>query len=131
MDHPDIEVAYSFREASSGDGSTTLSLLEFQAELDDADHDGLHFEAPQIWLSAPAVALVEGDSLRFPTAALHFEASAVLSSGGVPLFDGERVSFTLSNNAPALALRSGEGFAFVELPFEAGGYPIVVNTLTP
>ncbi|MCA9701970.1 MAG: hypothetical protein KC431_30895, partial [Myxococcales bacterium] len=125
------EVAFSVREGSSGDGTTMLSLLEFEAEIADADHDGLHFEAPQLWLTSPAAALVEGDSLRFPAAALRFEASAVLSVDGVYLFEGERVTLEVSNSAPALALRSGEGFAFVELPFEVGGYPIVVNTQAP
>jgi hypothetical protein len=124
------EVAFSLRETTTSDGVFSLSLVEFDAQIADASHDGLHFSAPRLRLSSPAAALVDGDSLRFPTAALRFEASAVVSADGVPLFSGERVTLEVSNSGPAKAVRTGEGFAFIELPFEVGGYPLLVNTQT-
>lgn len=122
-------ISFEFRETSMRDGSIEFLLTSFDADADDGGHGSLSFVDPHIHLAKPVSALLVGDLVSFPAGSLRMEVSGVAVSDGEVLFGGQRSSGVYVNTGAATVARTADGgFAFVDAPFEAGGYLFVLNT---
>ncbi len=121
-------ITFEFRESSMRDGSIDFLLTSFDADAEDADHGSFSVVDPHIRLAAPVSATLVGDTVSFPAGSLRMEVSGVVVSNGEVLFGGQRSSGVYVNTGAAIVARTADGFAFVDAPFEAGGYRFVLNT---
>jgi hypothetical protein len=121
-------IEFGFREAYLRDGSVVFYLASFEADAEDAGYGSLMFVDPHIHLAKPVSAPLVSDTVTFPAGSLRMEVSGIVVSGGEVLFGGERSSGVYVNTGPATVARTADGFAFVDAPFEAGGYLFVLNT---
>lgn len=122
-------ITFEFRELYKRDGSADFVLATFEADTADANHGSLSFHAPHIQLAEPVTAPLVDGMVTFPPGSLRMEVSSVIVSDGEVLFGGVRSSGVYVNTGAAIGRRTpGGGFAFVDAPFEAGGYVFVLNT---
>jgi hypothetical protein len=114
-------ITFEFRELHKHDGSADLVLTAFDADAADIVHGEMTFIAPHIHLAAPVSAPLVNHRVTFPAGALRMQISSMI--------EGARSSGTYVNTGSAIAMRAPNGgFAFVDAPFEAGGYVFVLAT---
>lgn len=122
-------IAFELRELKKRDGTIDVILTTFEADASDTDHGPMSFIAPHVRLVDPVSAPLVDGTLTFPAGSLRMEVSSVIASDGELLFGGARSSGIYVNTGSAPATRTPDGgFAFVNAPFEAGGYVFVLNT---
>ncbi|MFV8750049.1 hypothetical protein ACNOYE_05835 [Nannocystaceae bacterium ST9] len=122
-------ISFEVREVFKRDGSIDVHLAGFDADADEGGYGSLSFLDPHIHLAAPVSAPLVADTVRFPAGSLRMEVSGVVVSNGEVAFGGQRSSGIYVNTGTATLARTPDGgFAFVDAPFEAGGYLFVLNT---
>jgi hypothetical protein len=122
-------ITFEFRERYKRGGAADFVLTSFEAGTADANHGSLSFRNPHIQLAEPITAPLVDGMVTFPPGSLRMEVSGVIVSDGEVLFGGARSSGVYVNTGAAIGMRTPDGgFAFVDAPFEAGGYVFVLNT---
>jgi hypothetical protein len=123
------DITFEFREAYLHGGAVDFFLESFDADADHASFGSSTIFDPHIHLAAPVGAPLVGDTVTFPVGSLRMEVSGVVVSDGEALFGGQRSSGVYVNTAAATVVRTdGGGFAFVDAPFEVGGFLFVLST---
>ncbi|WP_146158004.1 hypothetical protein [Enhygromyxa salina] len=123
------DITFAFSETHNRDGSVDFTLDSFTALAPSTSYGSFSFANPSIRLAMPAHASLIDEMASFPPGTLRMEVTAAITADGEALFDGKPVSGEYTNSEMAIATRKVDGtFAFIEVPFKAGGYELILNT---
>ncbi|NJK30998.1 MAG: hypothetical protein HC927_00540 [Deltaproteobacteria bacterium] len=121
--------SFEFRETLNRDLSIDFLLTSFDAAVADTTVGSFALRDVQLELAAPASGRLDGETVTFAAGTLRMAVTAKVDVDGEPLFDGAATTAEYTNSGPATALRRLDGsFAFVDAPFEVGGYSAVLVT---